>query len=65
MNESNTKIRETEIFLDNNTEWFLQNCEESDPNVLLKFSAVYEQIFPFNNKVYSFIKEYLPSDNFY
>ena len=28
-----------------------------------KFSEDYEQIFPFNEKVFSFIKEYLPSNN--
>ena len=28
-----------------------------------KFTDDYEQIFPFNKKVFSFIKEYLPSDN--
>ena len=28
-----------------------------------KFSEDYEQIFPFNPKVYSFLKEYLPSNN--
>lgn len=28
-----------------------------------KFSNDYEQIFPFNEKVYTFIKEYLPSAN--
>jgi 2-polyprenyl-3-methyl-5-hydroxy-6-metoxy-1,4-benzoquinol methylase len=28
-----------------------------------KFSKDYEQIFPFNKKIYSFLKEYLPSYN--
>ena len=29
----------------------------------LKFSKDYEQIFPFSERVYSFIKGYLPSNN--
>ena len=28
-----------------------------------KFSKDYEQIFPFNKKIYSFLKEYIPSAN--
>ena len=28
-----------------------------------KFSKDYEQIFPFNKKIYSFLKEYIPSPN--